>query len=470
MSERERPTILVVDDDPDLLASCRKILARAGYTVHLAGNGAEACDLIAQVAPHVVLADIRMPRMDGVGLLREITANSPKTLVIIMTAFGTVERAVETMKGGAFDFLTKPFSAEQLLNAVERAESRVALAEENRNLRNALAEVGERDGIIGRSPAMRALLEQIASAAGSNGSVLVLGESGTGKELVARAIHAHSLRRNGPFVALNCGALPDHLVESELFGHEKGAFTGAHEKRPGLLESANSGVFFLDEIGDLPLHLQPKLLRALEERRVRRVGGRQEVPIDVRVISATNRRAEMLLGEGLLREDLYYRLNTFSLTVPPLRERNGDVALLAMHFLDLFSRECEKHITGFADEVLERLTAYRWPGNVRQLQHVIERAVALCEGDRITLADLPRDLQGSAAPQVADDADAVLYDMPLPEARQQVLDSFERRYLMRLLSRYSGNVRQASLSLGMERKSLYRLLERHNINPDDFRD
>jgi len=470
MSDGARPTILVVDDDTDLLASCRKILARAGYPVHLASNGVEACDLMRQVAPQIVLADIRMPRMDGVALLKEVVNEHPGTLVIVMTAYGTVERAVETMKEGAYDFLVKPFPADQLLETVGRAEARVASAERNRSLPAALAESDPQDGIVGRSPAMQALFSQIRAAASSNGSVLVLGESGAGKELVARAIHSHSSRREGPFIALNCGALPDHLVESELFGHEKGAFTGAHQTRPGLLETADEGVFFLDEIGDLPLHLQAKLLRALEERQVRRIGGRREIAFDVRLISATNRSIEEMLGDGSLREDLYYRLNTFTLVVPPLRERNGDVPLLALDFLREFSAECGKTIAGFADEALELLRTYRWPGNVRQLRHVIERAVAVCQGDLITLAELPCDLRAAEAQAISDEDDAALFELPLPEARQQIVDSFERRYLTRLMSRHSGNVRQASQSLGMERKTLYRLLERHQIDPDDFRD
>ncbi len=475
----DRHTLLVVDDDTDLLASYQKVLRRAGYGVLLAESGTEAFDLMRRHNPSIVLTDIRMPRMDGVTLLREIATNYPDTIVIIMTAFGTVARAVETMKEGAFDFLTKPFTADQLLEVVRRAEYRANVIRRNRDLHEDLAGLCDSDMIVGQSPAMRSLFIHIRTAAQSNGSVLILGESGTGKELVARAIHAGSSRSKGPFVALNCGALPDHLVESELFGHEKGAFTGAHESRPGLLTTANNGVFFLDEIGDLPLHLQSKLLRALEERRVRRLGGRTETDFDVRVISATNRDIEEMVSEGQLREDLYYRLNTFSIVIPPLRERDGDVPLLAMCFLKHFATESGRSTpTGFTDEALAKLNAYHWPGNVRQLQHVVERAIAVAEGEQIGVADLPVDLRanGAAPTNSSSEADfaglheeASLYEVPLTEARQQVLDSFERRYLMRLLSRHGGNVRQASHAIGMERKSLYRLLDRHGIDPNDYR-
>jgi two-component system, NtrC family, response regulator AtoC len=476
----ERPSLLVVDDDTDLLASYRKILRRAGYDVQLADNGAEAFDMVREHAPAIVLTDVRMPRMDGATLTRELATNYPDTIVIVMTAYGTVERAVETMKDGAFDFLTKPFSAEQLLDVVRKAESRVEIIRRNRSLSSDLAAVGAHDGIIGTSPVMDAMFEQVSAAANSNGSVLILGESGTGKELVAKAIHAHSARSGGNFVALNCGALPEHLVESELFGHEKGAFTGAHEARPGLLETADNGVFFLDEIGDLPLHLQPKLLRAIEERVVRKIGGRREKPLDVRLLSATNRDVTGLVAEGGLREDLYYRLNTFTINVPPLRERGGDAALLAMHFLTTFGSSTGRGVVdGFTDDALELLTSYNWPGNVRQLQHVIERAVAVAGDDLIDVCDLPHDIRVNAASAVdsrcdSDDMplendDANLWELPLPEARQRVLDSFESRYLVRLLNKHDGNMRQASQSLGMERKSLYRLLQRHSIDPNDYR-
>ncbi len=474
LSSEARCDLLVVDDDPDLLASYRKILRRAGYEVHLADSGSEALQLMRQASPGVVLTDIRMPVMDGVSLLRTLAVGHPDVVVIMMTAYGTVDRAVETMKEGAFDFLTKPFSAEQLLDVVERASCRSRMRRSNRMLRDDNAGEDGQAGIIGRSAAIGEVLQQIDTAAQSNGSVIILGESGTGKELVAQAIHGRSPRGAGPFIALNCGALPDHLVESELFGHEKGAFTGAHEARAGLLETSDSGVFFLDEIGDLPHHLQSKLLRALEERMVRRLGGRGEIRFDARLVSATNRDVNELVANGQLRDDLYYRLNTFSITVPPLRERGDDIALLAMHFLSQYARECGKQsIAEFTDEALEALAAYHWPGNVRQLQHVVERAVAVAGGERIRPADLSIDVRANGtgnagAPPTSEDG--AIFEVPLPEARQKVVDSFERRYLSKLLTRHEGNVRRASQAIGMERKSLYRLLERHDIDPNDFRD
>ena len=333
------PRILVVDDEPDMLSTCRKFLEREGYEVSVAENGRKGIEAMDVFRPDLVITDLKMPGLDGMEVLRRAKEDHPETVVMMFTGFGTIEDAVEAMKEGAFDFIAKPFSPDHLLISVDRALNQKRLVSENRNLQDQLEEKYKFENIIGRSAAMNRVFDMVRRIAGTSANVLVTGDSGTGKELIARSVHANSLRAKGPFVPLNCGGLPEHLVESELFGHEKGAFTGANAVRPGLMEHGNGGTFFLDEIGELPMNLQVKFLRVLEERKIRRVGSNRERDIDIRLISATNQDCERLIEEGKFREDLFYRINTFVIRVPSLRERTEDIPLLARHFLKTYSQD-----------------------------------------------------------------------------------------------------------------------------------
>jgi DNA-binding NtrC family response regulator len=372
------------------------------------------------------------------------------------------------MKNGASDFITKPFSPDHLGVAVEKAVGNIRLAAENRALRSQLEERFSFDNIVGRSPAMREVFDAIRKIADTNANVLITGESGTGKELIARSIHANSSRRNRPFVPLNCGGIPEHLVESELFGHEKGAFTGAATTRPGLLEFASTGTFFLDEISELPLNLQVKLLRVLDDRRIRRVGSNREIDIDIRLISATNRSIQQMVKEGTFREDLFYRVNTFVIHLPPLRERLDDIPLLAVHFLKRYTKSTSKVVEGVAPEVMSVLKSHAWNGNVRELQHVIERAVALTAENVIRLEDLPGPLWKGAEDGVGSPEERSHFDLPFKDAKEAMVESFERKYILKLLAKHKGNISRAAEGSGIDRRSLHRLLVKHRIEAPKY--
>ena len=379
-------TVLIVDDEPDMVENCARILRRAGYRCLTATDPHRALALLESDAPDLLLTDLKMPGMDGMELLRRARDLDPSLPVIMITAFATIESAVAAVKEGAFDYLPKPFTLDQLQVAVERAIRQRQLQVENRNLRQQLQATFGLENVIGRSPAMTRVFELVKKAARSEANILVLGESGTGKELIARAVHANSPRASQPFVPVDCASLPEQLLESELFGHEKGAFTGAIKTKPGLIEMAHRGTLFLDEIGEIPLGLQSKLLRAIQERQVRRVGGTSFIDVDVRVVSATNRDLRETVTRGQFREDLYYRVNVIAIPLPPLRERAGDVTLLAHAFLKKYGHG---RIGGFEDDTLAALEAYAWPGNVRELQNVVERACALADGEIVRRRDLP---------------------------------------------------------------------------------
>jgi len=451
--------ILVIDDEEDMLENCSRILSRLGYEPLLESVPEKGVARFEHEHPMLTLTDLRMPGMDGLAVLREIRRIDPEALVILFTAFATVETAVEAVKEGAFDYIPKPFSADQLRVALERALTQRRLLEENRRLRAQLTETYRFENIVGRSRAMLQVFDVIKKVAASEANILIVGESGTGKELVARSIHANSVRAARAFVPVDCASLPEHLLESELFGHEKGAFTGALTTRRGLFEEAHGGTVFLDEVGDIPLSLQAKLLRVLQERQVRRVGGNRFIEVDVRVISATHRNLTAMVKEGDFREDLYYRLNVISLPLPPLRDRAGDIPLLAYHFFRRYAAQSGKDLKGIAPETLELLEQYPWPGNVRELQNVMERAVVLAEGETVSPADLPASLR---LPQKAPAA-AVAEHLTLKDAKQQWVEALERDYLIVLLQKHQGNISQAAKTAGVDRKTIHRLLKRYRI-------
>jgi DNA-binding NtrC family response regulator len=456
--------LLVVDDEPDMLSTCRKFLTGEGYEVEVAENGRAAIERVEMFQPDLVITDLKMPGMDGMEVLRRIKENQPDTTVMMFTGFGTIEDAVEAMKEGAFDFITKPFSPDHLLIAVERALRQRNLERENRILQDQLEEKFRFENIIGRSEAMNRVFDLVRRVATTEANVLVTGESGTGKELIARSVHANSKRKSGPFVPLNCGGLPEHLVESELFGHEKGAFTGANAARPGLMEHAIGGTFFLDEIGELPMNVQVKFLRVLEERRIRRVGSNRERDVDIRLISATNQDCEEMIEKGKFREDLYYRINTFVIRVPPLRERLEDIPLLVGRFLSDYGSS--RGVSEFSDEAMQLLRRHSWPGNVRELQHVVERGVALASGKTIRTADLPENLgqRSSRGGRMSSDK----LHLPFKEGKDLVIEEFERQYIEHLLRSHGGNISRAAESSGIDRRSLHRLLAKHEIDASFF--
>jgi two-component system response regulator AtoC len=450
-----RPAILVVDDDPGVRESFRLIL-EDHYDVVDVPDGPSALDVVRASPMDLVLLDIRLPGMDGIEVLERIKAIDDRVEVILVTAVKTVRTAVAAMKLGAFDYLTKPFEEDELLSLVSRALERRTLEREVAVLRSELARTHELDDeIVGKHPVMEKLHGLIAQVARTSTTVLITGESGTGKELVARAIHRHGTRREGPFVAVNPAAIVESLIESELFGHERGAFTGAHQRKLGKFELAQGGTLFLDEIGTLRAELQAKLLRVLQEREIERVGGTRSIKIDVRVIAATNTNLKEAVSRGTFREDLYYRLNVVPILMPPLRERAQDVPLLAEHFLRRDTRDFNKRIEGLSPEAVAALQAYRWPGNVRELENVIERCVVLAEGPVIQLNDLPLDV---LLPQQAIRVRAA-EALPLNEAT----DQFERQIVLRVLERVGWNLTEAGRILAIHRNSLRVKLARWGV-------
>ncbi len=446
------PQILIVDDDPDLLKLLAMRLQAAGYTVASASSGEAALALVAASKPSMVITDLRMGSMDGLALFDALHKTDPALPVIILTAHGSIPDAVEATRRGVFGFLTKPFDSKELLRQVETALSLGSGAD------SAETQSGKddwRQSFITRSPVMNALLDQARMVAESDASIFIRGESGTGKEMLAQAIHRASPRRNKPFVAINCGAIPEPLLESELFGHTRGAFTGATRDHKGLCQAAEGGTLFLDEIGDMPLPLQVKLLRALQERKVRPVGATQSIDIDVRIISATHRDITAEMKAGNFREDLYYRLNVVSFEIPSLAERREDIPLLANYFLSQLCTKYRKEINGFAPEAMELLLGAPWPGNVRQLQNIVEQTAVLC-----TTPIIPASLVQKA---LRDDVGSIV---PFEEARRH----FERDYLARLLKVTSGNVTQAARLAKRNRTEFYKLLQRHQLNASLFKE
>jgi DNA-binding NtrC family response regulator len=447
--------ILIVDDDP---ATCRMIelgLRSEGFEVESVGAVPRALEMARTFEPHVVLTDLNLGAISGIDLCHQMSDRWPDMPVVVITAFGSMETAILAMRAGAYDFITKPFDIEALALSLQRAFEHHQLKGEVKRLRAAVGQAGWGDDILGTSAPileLRALLERIAH---SNTTVLVTGETGTGKEVVARVLHQHGKRRSGPFVAVNCSALPEPLLESSLFGHVRGAFTDARSARQGLFLEAHGGTLFLDEIGDMPLGLQAKLLRALEARVVRPLGADAEVPFEARIIAATNRDLDQAVQEGRFREDLYYRLNVLHVSLPALRSRGGDVIQLAQHFLVHFAKQAERPVRGISEAAARRLVAYPWPGNVRELRNSIERAVALTRFDHIAADDLPERIKNFEPRHVVVAGDDLEEMVPLEEV--------ERRYILRVLQAAGGNKSLAAQRLGVSRRTLYRKLGEYGV-------
>jgi two-component system NtrC family response regulator len=454
----KRNHILVVDDDASLRRVMKMQLEEAGYQVSLACDGDEAWKMLQDLEPRLIITDLRMPT-SGLDLLSRITKDGVQTTVIVVTAFGTVETAVEAMKLGAYDYVTKPIDFEALVLVVHRAMERQSLIEEVRTLRSALDERYGFEGIVGHSKSFLRVLDQAARVSQRDATVLILGETGTGKELVARAIHHSSQRRNKPFVPINCGAIPRDLVEAELFGYAKGAFTGAFTNKQGRIESADGGTLFLDEVGELPHDVQVKLLRVLQERELPKIGSTSSVQIDVRVIAATHRNLSAMVEDGSFRDDLYYRLAVVPLRIPPLRDRREDIPELID---SLFQRAKERHqlpnVT-MSPGVIRKLINYRWPGNVRQLENALERMVVLSMDDQITEEDLPEELTQSSV------AAGVLW--PELPASGISLEAVERDLISRALEKFGGNQTHAARYLDISRRTLIYRMEKHGLSGDD---
>jgi DNA-binding NtrC family response regulator len=443
-----RGRILIVDDEANARSALGEILREEGYTTDLAADGFKALGKIDEFGPDVVLTDLKMPGLDGIGLMEKVLKNAPATTFVVMTAFGTIESAVEAVKKGAYQYLTKPLDFQALAVVVERAVERSKLVAENHLLKDRLRDRNPQGHIVGRHPLMRAALEMAEQVASSRASVLVVGETGTGKELVAELIHRASPRAARPLVRLNCAALTESLLESELFGHERGAFTGAIGRREGRFEQADGGTIFLDEVSEIPMATQVKLLRVLQERTFERVGGNDTVHVDVRILAASNRDLRQRIADGLFREDLYYRLNVVTIEIPPLRRRASDIPELATFFVRKFADENAKTVDGFSDEALAALLAHAWPGNVRELENVVERAVVLCAGRRIEPKHLPPSLAGAASA----DRDA------MPTVPGSTIAELERWAILRTLEACRGSTSRAAALLGMSsRKIQYKL-------------
>ncbi len=447
-------SILIVDDEKAIQTSLRGVLEDEGYRVAAVGTGSEALGRLAEEVPDLVLLDIWMPGMDGLEVLAEIKRLRPDLAVVLISGHGTIETAVKATKLGAYDFIEKPLSLEKTLLAVARAVEHSRLERENRELRQ---QVERHYQIVGDSPAVRELRRQIAVAAPTTGRVLIYGENGVGKELVARAIHTLSARREGPFVEVNCAAIPEELIESELFGHEKGAFTGALARRKGKFELAHGGTLFLDEIGDMSLKTQSKVLRVLEEQAFERVGGKDTLQVDVRVIAASNQNVQDRIQQGRFRDDLFYRLNVIPIEVPPLRERKEDIPLLVQHFIAVFSAENGKRPKTVSAEALPYFLAYDWPGNVRELRNMVERLVIMTSHDVIGPEELPPPLRPKEAARLEETSKA----KTLREARE----AFERAYILAELRANGWHMTRTAERLGIERSHLYRKLKAYGITP-----
>ena len=457
--------ILVVDDEEIVLKSCRKILEGGGHQVFTALSGQEAFDLLGKEPIDIVITDIKMPEMDGMGVLERVKEKYPDILVIMITGYSTVQSAVQAMKLGAFDYIPKPFTPDEVLIVIEKALEKKSLIYENIYLRKELEAKYGFDNVIGSSPKMQEVYKLVRKVAPTDSTVLIRGESGTGKELIARAIHFNSPRKQKPFVPVDCGVLAQELLESELFGHVKGSFTGAIVTKPGLFEIADGGSIFLDEIGDVNQNFQSKLLRVIQEREFTPVGGVKPKKVDIRFIVATNKDIEKLVEQKQFREDLFYRLNVVSFTVPPLREKKDDIPLLAYHFLRKYAKEMKKkNIKSISVDAMNMLNDYSWPGNVRQLENVIERAIVMSETDTITTEHLPFAVRAEMAHP----------DTPIPKTskdlketkkkvRESAVESIEKSFILDALTRNDWNITRSAKDVGMQRPNFQALMRKYNI-------
>lgn len=448
--------ILVVDDDTAHVTTLKVLLESWGYSVDIALDGDEAVGKVKNSSFDLILMDIKMVKMSGIEALKKIKEYNPAIPIIMMTAYSSVESAVEAMKSGAYDYLMKPLDFDALKITINRAMEHINLKMENERLKKVLGENFNFNNIIGQSEPIKNLLEKLAMVAPSDANVLITGESGTGKELIARAIHLNSNRNQGPFVAVNCAALTETLLESELFGHEKGAFTGADKKREGRFVSANKGTLFLDEIGEMPITMQPKLLRAIQEGEIQPIGSDKIVKVDVRIIAATNRNLEEEIEKGNFREDLYYRLNVVNLHIPPLRERVEDIPILAKHFLNIYGPKNKKEIKGISPQAMDLLLKYNWPGNVRELENAIEHAVVLCTGDYITEKELPLRIRKQSE-QIKEKKDI---EKPSLDAS---LEELEKKAIIAALKKANGNKSEAARLLKITRRTLYLKMQKYGI-------
>ena len=451
MIARPPKKILVVDDEPSVTGALDVILSEAGFEVLSANSFASATEILNRTTADLVITDLRLSDASGIDVIKHIKKNTPDTEVILMTGYGSVDITIEAIKAGAYYYLEKPYTPDRLLTLVDRALQLVALRHENESLKRTIAGDGETFGMIGRDPKMHQIFETIRTAAPSDASVLIEGESGTGKELIATAFHAQSQRANGPFIRINCAAIPHELIESELFGYKKGAFTGADRDKRGLIEAANQGTLLLDEIAEMPTHLQSKLLRVLQERRLRRLGDEREIDVNFRLVSATNRNTIALLDEGLLRKDLYFRISTIKIKVPPLRERLDDVPVIAGRFLIRFNEQYGKKIRDISPETVMSLVNYDWPGNIRQLESVIERAVLFCSGTELLPNCLPEEFQ-------ARELRSTFVIPPLLP-----MEEIERQAIMQTLERTHGNIKKTAQILRFPRPTFYRKLKKLGI-------
>ncbi len=450
--------ILVIDDEEDMLDNCKRILDRKGFSCITTNNPLEAQKIVSEARPAVVVTDLKMPEKDGMELMKELKEVDPSLIVIVFTAYASVSAAVEAMKDGAFDFIPKPFSSDQLVVTIERALKHKRLEMENKNLRTQLDDSYGFDKIIGKSSAITAVFELIKKVAKTEANILIYGESGTGKELISKSVHVNSNRRDRAFIPVDCVALSENLLESELFGHEKGSFTGAHASKSGLFELSDKGTIYFDEIAKMNLATQAKLLRVLQEKQFRRVGGSNLLDVDFRVISTTNIDLNKAISSGEFIEDLFWRLNVITIEIPPLRERREDIELLTHHFIDEYAEKNNKSIKGITAEASEALYNYNWPGNIRELQNVIERATSLTDDRYINISDLPGNVIDSSS-----DTD-YMNNLPFKSAKRKWLESFERKYFTDILQEFNGNISKAARKAGIDRKTVYRILKKHGID------
>jgi DNA-binding NtrC family response regulator len=460
----DKGRILVVEDEQDMLFGLQKILSKQGHNVEIAETGSAGVKKVQESFFDIVITDLKMPGVDGIELLRKTKEAYSDTLVIVITGYGTVESAVEAIKLGAYDYITKPFEAEHIKMVVRKALKQISLKNENKYLRQQIKEAKDFQNIIGKSSKMLDVFKIADQVAGTNTTVLLLGESGTGKDLLARYIHYNSTRKDKVFVPVNCSALTETLLESELFGHEKGSFTGALSTKRGLIEIASGGTFFFDEIGDVSPSVQGKLLRVLQEREFMRVGGTDIISADIRLIAATNKNLEQCIKERTFREDLYYRLNVVSVRLPPLRERKDDLLPLAEFFLKRFNKKMGKKISEIPQDVLGIFMGYDWPGNVRELENIIERAVVLASEDSIDISHLPDKLLKAHI-----DTGPVFRGLSYKEAKQQVLDSFSEEFVQRLLQMSKGNISQAAKHARMDTANFRRLMRKYDIQAEEHK-
>jgi len=455
--------ILVIDDEPLIVKLLKHNLEKVGYSVLSAGNGREGLEVLEEEPVDVVLLDIMMPEMDGMEVLRRLKAAERPLMVIMLTAKATIDTAVACMKEGAHDFLSKPFDMDRLQITIRNALQTLSLSRQVEHLRSEVSDKFRFDNVIGKSRGIKQVCGLVAKVLEVDITVLITGESGTGKELIARAIHYRGKRKDGPFITVNCAAIPENLLESELFGHERGSFSGAVAQRTGKFEQANGGTIFLDEIGEMDLALQAKILRVLQQREVERVGGHATIPVNVRVLAATNRDLQELIKEGQFREDLYYRIAAFPIDVPALRERRDDIPLLAHHFIEQSAADCNKRLTGFTDRAMEALVAYDWPGNVREMENVIARAALLTTTEEITCDDLPalqHGLTNGPAPKAV--AAESIVDL-LPKEDILPFEVVEERIIRHALNLADGNVTTTASRLQISRATLYRKLKAYGI-------